>query len=75
MAHVNKVPVNVTARLSSTAIELDDIMDLKNGDLLLLEQKVSKPFDVLLNDRKCFQAFPATFYGKYALIIAPEESE
>ena len=75
MAHVNKVPVTVTARLCSTAIELDDIMNLKNGDLLLLEQKVAKPVEVLLNNRRCFHAYPAMFYGKYALVIAPEESE
>lgn len=75
MRHAHRVPVTVTGRLCTASIELDDIMNLQKGDLLLLGRKIAKPMDVLLNGNKCFQAFPASYYGKYALVVAPPQVE
>ena len=73
MASVNKVPIEVKARMCTASIELDDVMNLRPGDLLLLERKIAEPLEVLLNDQKCFKAYPATLAGKYALVITPPE--
>lgn len=73
MTNVHKVPIEVTARMCTASIELDDVMNLRSGDLLLLERKIAEPLEVLLNDQKCFKAYPATLAGKYALVIAPPE--
>lgn len=73
MTNVNKAPIRVTARMCTSSIELDDVINLQPGDMLLLEKKIGEPFDVLLNNQRCFKAFPATLSGKYALVITPRE--
>lgn len=74
MNNVNKVPIEVKARMCTASIELDDVINLKPGDLLLLERKIAEPLEVLLNNRQCFKAFPATLTGKYAIVITPHDS-
>jgi len=75
MRNMHKVPICLAARLCCGAIELDDVMNLRPGDVLLLPKKVAEPMDILLNEKKTFSAYPATFYGKYAAVIAPPEPE
>lgn len=75
MRSVNKVPIVVTARLCSAAIELDDVMSLRPGDVLVLPRKTTQLMDIMLNEKKTFSAFPATFCGKYAAVIATPEAE
>jgi len=75
MRNLDKVPINLTARLCSAAIELDDVMNLRAGDVLLLPKKTSQPLELLLNDNKTFNAFPAAFCGKYAAVIAPPQAD
>ncbi|MBE0534914.1 MAG: FliM/FliN family flagellar motor switch protein [Phycisphaerae bacterium] len=75
MRNMHKVPIALAARLCCGAIELDDVMNLRPGDVLLLPKKVAEPMDILLNEKKTFNAYPATFYGKYAAVIAPPDHE
>ncbi len=75
MRNIHKVPITITARLCAAAIELDDVMNLKPGDVLLLPKKTAHPMDILLNEKKTFCAFPAAFCGKYAAVVAPPEND
>ena len=75
MQHMHKVPIDVDAQLCSASISLDDVMSLAVGDVVLLDKKTANPLDLLLNHRKCFQAYPATSLGRYAIVVAPPEEE
>jgi flagellar motor switch/type III secretory pathway protein FliN len=67
---LSDVPVEVTARLCTSSIRMEDLMHLEAGDVLVLGKKIEEPADVLLNNRLCFQAWPAECEGKQALVIA-----
>jgi len=75
MANVHKVGVEVTARLSSAFIELDDIMNISPGDVLLLPNKIGDPCEILLNQKVCFKGYPATCRGKYAVVLSAQEEQ
>jgi flagellar motor switch protein FliM len=75
MAAIDDAPVTVTARICSCSVELDDIMNLKEGDVLILNKRISQPIDVMLNQRKCFGAYPASSFGKLAVVVAERETE
>lgn len=75
MQHAHKALVEVTARLCSTSIKLDDVMNLSTGDIVMLNKKTNEPLDVLLNQRNCFRAYPATASGKYAIVITQATRE
>lgn len=75
MAALGDVPVTVIARMCSCSVELDDIMNLREGDVLVLNKKISQPIDILLNHRKCFGAYPASSFGKLAVVVAERETE
>ncbi len=68
-------PIEVAAQLSSASMCLGDVMNLCVGDILLLEKKIDEPIEVLLNDRRTLRAYPATSSGKYAIVIAPPDTE
>ncbi len=67
---LSDVPVEVTAQLCTSSIRMEDLMHLEAGDVLVLGKKTEEPADVLLNNRLCFQAWPAVCEGKQALVIA-----
>jgi len=72
---IHDAPIKVTAQLSSASMCLGDVMNLCVGDILLLERKVDEPIEVLLNDRQTLRAYPAASFGKYAIVIAPPDTE
>jgi len=67
---LSDVPVEVTAQLCTSSIRMEDLMHLEPGDVLVLGKKTEEPAEVLLNNRLCFQAWPAGCDGKLALVIA-----
>lgn len=68
-------PIEVTAQLSSASMCLGDVMNLCVGDILLLERKADEPIEVLLNNRPSLRAYPAASFGKYAVVMAPPDTE
>ena len=75
MQHAHKALVEVTARLCSTSIKLNDVMNLSTGDIVMLNKKTNEPLDVLLNQRDCFRAYPASASGKYAIVMTQATGE
>ncbi|MGH2272614.1 FliM/FliN family flagellar motor switch protein [Anaerohalosphaeraceae bacterium U12dextr] len=67
---LSDVPVEVTAQLCTGSVRMEELMHLEVGDVLVLGKKIQEPADVLLNNRLCFQAWPAACEGKQALVIA-----
>jgi flagellar motor switch protein FliN/FliY len=51
LEHVFDVPVNVSAVLGRTRIEVGDLMKLGPGTILELDRKVGEAIDIFVNDR------------------------
>lgn len=51
LAPVFDVPVNVSAVLGKTQIELNSLLKLKAGSVVELERKVGEAIDIYVNDR------------------------
>lgn len=51
LAPVFDVPVNVSAVLGKTHIELNSLLKLKAGSVVELERKVGEAIDIYVNDR------------------------
>jgi len=75
MQNMHAAPIEVAAQFGSASMSLSDVMNLCVGDMLLLEKKIDEPIEVLLNNRPCLRAYPATSSGKYAIVIAPPDTE
>lgn len=75
MERLYEAPVKVVAQLCSTSIALSDMMNVASGDVLLLGNKMNKPFNVLLNGKPTLWAYPAALRGKYALVMTNEDTE
>ena len=45
------VPVNITAVLGRTNIEVSDLLKLDNGDVVELDRKVGEAIDIFVNNR------------------------
>ena len=45
------VPVNITAVLGRTNIEVSDLLKLDNGDVVELDRKVGEAIDIYVNNR------------------------
>lgn len=75
MQRMHDVPISVTSRICSTSISLNDLINLNKGDILILNKKISEPFDILFNDHLSLQGYLASSCGKYAMAIASPEEE
>lgn len=75
LERLRQVPVSVCATLETHLIGLGDLAGLERGDVLMLGQKIRRPWRVLLNGQPCFFAYPAQQNGKIVLVISEAESE
>ena len=69
MAHVQKIPVNVTARLAATRLSFTEVLDLAPDDILLLDKPIDEFVDVIVDDQTVFRGRPAQSEGQYAVYI------
>ena len=69
LAHMQQMPVFITAQLASTVLTLKEIMSLEVGDILLLDKKVSEPIELMTRGRTALLGRPAKSAGKYAVVI------
>jgi flagellar motor switch protein FliM len=69
LAHMQQMPVFITAQLSSVVLTLSEIMSLEVGDILLLDKKVNEPVEVVTSGRTALLGWPAKSAGKYAIVI------
>ena len=69
LAHMQQMPVFITAQLASTTLTLKEIMSLEVGDVLLLDKKVSEPIELITRGRTALLGRPAKSAGKHAVVI------
>jgi len=61
--------VNMKVNLGQSQITLDDLMDLKVGDVIPLDQDTTGEFDVLVEDVPKFKAFYGIHHGSVAVQV------
>ena len=69
LAHMQQMPVFITAQLSSVVLTLKEIMSLEVGDILLLDKKVNETIELVTSGRTALLGRPAKSAGKYAVVI------
>lgn len=67
--HLQQVPVSVVAQLASTALSLEEIMNLQVGDVLLLDKRTDETLKLVVEDRNLFYGRPAKAGSTYAVVI------
>ncbi|NLK41987.1 MAG: FliM/FliN family flagellar motor switch protein [Planctomycetes bacterium] len=72
---MHEAPLRVTALLSSALMTLKDILALEEGDVVILDRKITEPVDILVNERPCFCGWPARHGKRLALLIAGEKNQ
>ncbi|MSR91848.1 flagellar motor switch protein FliM [Inconstantimicrobium porci] len=66
---IDEVTVNVEAELGKTSILVDDFLKLTQGDVLMLNEKVTEPIKVYIEDELCYCAKPGTIGKKVGVSI------
>ncbi len=69
LAHIQKVPVTVTAQLARGMFTFEEIISLNVDDILLLDKKVTEPVELIVEGRTVLRGRPAKAAGKYAVVI------
>lgn len=67
IARMQDAAMEVSARLSSAMMTLNDMITLEKGDVIVLNRKTDTPIDVLVNGQMCFRAWPAQHAGRTAV--------
>ncbi len=58
LSKINNAPIDLSVVLGTTNILINDVIELKEGDVIKLDQKVDKKLSVLVNNKKKFEAMP-----------------
>jgi len=74
-AQLEEVPLDVRVELGRARLTVDALMQLEVGDVLVLDQDVSFPLLVYVEDEPCFYAFPGQRGRSLAVRIAGTVTE
>lgn len=66
---LEKASMNVSAVLGSTTINVKELLELRSGDVIMLESKNNSPIDLMIGSKKKFLARPGTIGSKTAVQI------
>ena len=67
--HIQQISVSVTARLASTVITFEELMNLRPNDIFLLDKRIDEPIDLIVDDRPVCHGWPAKSDGRHAIVI------
>ncbi|MEX0791771.1 MAG: flagellar motor switch protein FliM [Pirellulaceae bacterium] len=66
---IDKAQVELNVTLAETRITMDDLLDLRVGDVITTEKDCRSPLQVSVNGTPTFQASPGAFKGRKAIQI------
>jgi len=69
LEYAKQLPVLVTARFPSTELTLEQILTLQKGDILMLDNKVTDPLELVVEGKPRYLAQPVKSDGKLAARI------
>jgi len=67
--HVQQMPISITARLASTTLSFEELLELHRDDILLLDKSLDEPIELLVADRLVFREHPARSNGRRVVVI------
>lgn len=67
--HLQQMPVCVKVRLASTELTLEQIISLRQSDIVLLDKPVGEPVELLVDGRTLFHGQPVKSAGYHAVAI------
>ncbi len=73
LEHLNYVSVCVTAQLACSQFSFEDIMDLRENDIIMLDKQIDEPIDLIINNCIFGYGIPVKSDGQYAVRIAATE--
>ena len=74
--NVKTISAPVKAILGSTNITVKDLVGLKVGDEIKLDQPINRPLKIMVNDTQKMTGYPGTYDGKIAIKVfdSPKQS-
>lgn len=69
LAHAHRMSATATVYVGAMQVHMRDLMSLRPGDVLLLDQRADQPVEVQVDGRVMFTALAAKSQGKYAAQI------
>jgi len=72
LAHVQEIPLLVTGQLISIVLPFEKIMDIQVGDILLLDKRVDRPMELIVDNRTVFYGHPVKSEGRYAVAVTSQ---
>ncbi len=72
LEHMQPIKVSIRARLASTVLTFEQIVNLRPNDILLLNKRIDEPLELLVGGRTVFRGWPAKSDGRHAVVIAAE---
>lgn len=69
LEHLGQTSVRVTARLATTELSFEEMMDLQVNDILLLDKKVDDFVELIVDEQTLYYGWPVRSDGKYAVAI------
>jgi len=70
ISNLNKIPIEVDVLLGKATVAVSNLMNLTEGDVLILDRKVSEPIEALIEDKVFFHGFPVKSSNRYALAVS-----
>ena len=67
--HIDKAQVNLDVILANTTITMEELLDLRVGDVITTDKDSRTPLQVNVNGTPTFQAFAGAFKGRKAIQI------
>lgn len=69
LEHLSAMPVLLTAQLGSAHLTFEEAMDLQVNDILLLDQRIDEPVELVARNQSLFVGRPAKSAGRYAVVV------
>lgn len=69
MEILNDVYMQITVEIGRTKIKISDLLDLKRGSVLTLEQMADDPLQIYANDKPIAKGMIVSTNGKYCVKI------
>ena len=70
ISNLDKIPVEVDVLLGKATVAVSNLMNLAEGDVLILDSKVSEPIEALIEGKVFFHGFPSKSSNRYALAVS-----
>jgi flagellar motor switch protein FliM len=75
MEHLQQMPVTVAVRFATTSVRFREIMDLGQGDILLLGKPLHDPAELTVDGFTVFRGRPAQSDGQYAVLVTESRTD